>query len=54
MQTNMCGAHAGHAESHGIGIDSIRRIAEGYGGCMKVEKTQQDFRIEILLQKLDE
>ena len=54
LQTNMCGAHAGHAESHGIGIDSIRRIAEGYGGHVRVEKAQRDFRIEILLQKLNE
>ena len=39
-------------ESYGIGLNSIRRIAQGYGGNVDVENDQQQFCICIIFRNL--
>lgn len=36
-------------ESSGIGLESVRKIAEQYGGSIKVEENEEEFSIEIVL-----
>lgn len=40
----------GQAESHKIGLESVRQIAEEYSGEMKVEQTDMTFEVEISLE----
>lgn len=39
-------------ESYGIGLNSIRRIVQGYGGSVNVEETEGQFRISIIFRNL--
>ena len=40
------------AESYGIGLNSIRRIAQSYGGSVAVEEDKHQFRISIIFRNL--
>lgn len=49
LQKNAVGQTEQTRESNKIGLESIRRIAEGYGGSVAVSATEQAFEIEIRL-----
>lgn len=51
-QANAILPRTGQAESYGIGLSSIRRIAQGYGGSVTVEETGKQFRISIIFRNL--
>ena len=40
------------AESHRMGLTSIRRIAQGYGGSVRVEETGGQFGICVIFRNL--
>jgi len=48
-QTNGIRAETGPADSYKLGINSIRRIAQYYGGRVTVRQDTRDFAIEITL-----
>ena len=48
-QTNFVLSREAHGESYGIGLNSIRRIAQGYGGSVNVEENEGQFYICIRL-----
>ena len=43
----------GQVESHKIGLESVRQIAEEYSGEMKVEQTDMTFEVEIGLEAVE-
>lgn len=49
-QSNIRKKDVSDVESTGIGIESIRKIATGYGGSVEVKLTEEWFEIEILLR----
>ena len=51
-QCNRISADAGKQDSYKLGIHSIRRIAQNYGGRVAVEKDTETFSIEIVLCEL--
>lgn len=51
-QTNRISADAGSKDSNKLGIHSIRRIAQNYGGRVTVQKDAEDFAIDITLAEL--
>lgn len=51
-QKNACRQDVGLVESYKIGIDSIRKIAEGYGGHVEVVHTETSFAITIILMEI--
>lgn len=51
-QSNICRQSTKQAESYKIGIKSIRRIAESYGGYVEVIHDESAFKIEIALMEL--
>ena len=51
-QTNTILARTEPAESYGIGLNSIRRIAQMYGGSVSVEENKGQFCIQIVLRDL--
>lgn len=51
-QSNTCRQNAVQTESYKIGIKSIRRIAESYGGYVEVMLDEPVFKIEIALMEL--
>lgn len=50
-QRNETKQNTSSVESNGIGLKSIRKIAENYGGSVKVLNSQQEFQIIITLMK---
>lgn len=48
-QSNKTAAVPNIVESRGIGLESIRRIAEGYGGNINLTEATTTFNIEIIL-----
>ena len=53
VQSNACKQETEEVESTGIGIASIRKIAEQYGGMVTVFHTEQNFSVEIILCKIN-
>ena len=53
LQKNTVRRTAQAVESSGIGLESIRRIAEGYGGGVRVTAEGEAFQIEIMLPILE-
>ena len=53
VQSNACKQNLAKVESMGIGIASIRKIAEHFGGMVNVFHTGQNFCIEIILCKIN-
>lgn len=51
-QTNTILPRKEQAESYGIGLNSIRRIAQMYGGSVTVEESKEQFRISIIFRNL--
>ena len=51
-QTNAILPQTSQAESYGIGLNSIRRIAQGYGGSVTLEETPGQFSISIIFRNL--
>ena len=51
-QTNHVLPQKGQAESYGIGLSSIRRIAQCYGGSVTAEEHNEEFCIQIILSDL--
>lgn len=51
-QTNRICAEAGTKDSYKLGIHSIRRIAQNYGGRVSVQKDAETFSIDITLGSL--
>jgi len=51
-QTNAVLPRKAQPESYGIGLNSIRRIAQGYGGSVTVEETEGQFCISIIFRNL--
>ena len=51
-QTNSILSQKEPAESYGIGLNSIRRIAQGYGGSVRVEETGGQFGICVIFRNL--
>jgi hypothetical protein len=49
-QSNAILPRTNQEESYEIGLNSIRRIAQGYDGSVTVEKTEAQFRISILFR----
>ena len=52
LQSNTVLAEATAAESYGLGLHSIRRIAQYYEGFVTVEKNTERFEISILLSRI--
>ena len=51
-QTNAVLPCKEHTESYGIGLNSIRRIAQGYGGSVSVEENERQFCISVIFRNL--
>ena len=51
-QTNAILPRTEQPESYGIGLNSIRRIAQGYGGSVGVEEAEGQFQISIIFRNL--
>ena len=51
-QANAILLRTGQPESYGIGLNSIRRIVQGYGGSLTVEETEGQFRISVIFRNL--
>ena len=51
-QGNMCRQNVESVESYKIGIESIRKIAEDYGGNVEITHTETTFVITILLMEI--
>ena len=49
IQRNTVRENTANADSHGLGLQSIRRIAGHYGGQVTVHREEQQFGIEITL-----
>ena len=52
QQTNTILPRTGQTESYSIGLNSIRRITQGYGGSVTVEENEGQFRISIIFRNL--
>lgn len=52
IQENQRKAKPSKVESHKIGIESIRKIAQSYGGDVEVILTEQEFSIRITLMEV--
>ena len=50
-QTNAAARRAPDAQSYGMGLKSIRRIAHSYDGTVAVQQIQRDFAITVVLAK---
>ncbi|MBQ9990160.1 MAG: sensor histidine kinase [Lachnospiraceae bacterium] len=53
LQQNRCRKNVENVESSKIGIDSIRRIAKGYGGNIEVTHDETEFSIKIILMEIN-
>ena len=51
-QANAILPRAEQAESYGIGLNSIRRIAHGYGGSVTVKEAESQFNISVIFRNL--
>ena len=51
-QTNAVLPRKEQTESYGIGLNSIRRIAQGYGGSVTVEENEGQFCISVIFRNL--
>lgn len=52
VQRNAVLADAPQAESHGLGLHSIRRIAQHYGGGVEIRQSREEFEISIIFRIL--
>ncbi len=52
LQRNALWQEAPTAESYGLGLHSIRRIAQNYGGGVEVQQTETEFEISIIFRNL--
>ena len=50
-QENGKGTRQSPAESHQMGLNSIRRIAHSYGGTVEVREDERDFAISVVLSE---